>query len=168
MPATAAAQPYIAYNIPNTLSGKYDIYLVTVPLKYGRSVEDADTLKGYQFRVNMFYRTNKATDTGSQWPKTRNEVLKNPADSLGKDQNFRSDPEKIDTIFLGTVELTECYYRTSKAGVMIQIQSYVSSSEAKTYSRRMLLDRLVLRPHGMPIKQDEDDDLPVLVPENEE
>jgi hypothetical protein len=51
---------------------------------------------------------------------------------------------------------------------MIQIQSYVSSSEAKTYSRRMLLDRLVLRPHGMPIKQDEDDDLPVLVPENEE
>jgi hypothetical protein len=94
--------------------------------------------------------------------------LKNPADSLGKDQNFRSDPEKIDTIFLGTVELTECYYRTSKAGVMIQIQSYVSSSEAKTYSRRMLLDRLVLRPHGMPIKQDEDDDLPVLVPENEE
>ncbi|MCR5314921.1 MAG: fasciclin domain-containing protein [Bacteroidaceae bacterium] len=168
MPATAAAQPYIAYNIPNTLSGKYDIYLVTVPLKYGRSVEDADTLKGYQFRVNMFYRTNKATDTGSQWPKTRNEVLKNPADPTGKEQNFRSDPEKIDTIFLGTVELTECYYRTSKAGVMIQIQSYVSSSEAKTYSRRMLLDRLVLRPHGMPIKQDEDDDLPVLVPENEE
>jgi len=168
MPATAAAQPYIAYNIPNTLSGKYDIYLVTVPLKYGRSVEDADTLKGYQFRVNMFYRTNKATDTGSQWPKTRNEVLKNPADPAGKEQNFRSDPEKIDTIFLGTVELTECYYRTSKAGVMIQIQSYVSSSEAKTYSRRMLLDRLVLRPHGMPIKQDEDDDLPVLVPENEE
>ena len=166
MPATAAAQPYIAYNIPNTLSGEYDIYLVTVPLKYGRSVEDADTLKGYQFRVNMFYRTNKATDTGSQWPKTRNEVLKNPADPTGKEQNFRSDPAKIDTIFLGTVNLTECYYKTNKAGVMIQIQSYVSSSDAKTYSRRMLLDRLVLRPHGMPVK--EDDIVPAVVPGNEE
>lgn len=165
MPATAAAQPYIAYNIPNTLSGEYDIYLVTVPLKWGRSVEDADTLKGYQFRVNMFYRTNKATDTGSQWPKTRNEVLKNPADPTGKQQNFQSKPEEMDTIFLGTVNLTECYYKTNKAGVMIQIQSYVSSSETKTYSRRMLLDRLVLRPHGMPVKEDEDD-VPVVAPDD--
>ena len=165
MPATAAAQPYIAYNIPNTLSGEYDIYLVTVPLKWGRSVEDADTLKGYQFRVNMFYRTNKATDTGSQWPKTRNEVLKNPTDPTGKQQNFQSKPEEMDTIFLGTVNLTECYYKTNKAGVMIQIQSYVSSSETKTYSRRMLLDRLVLRPHGMPVKEDEDD-VPVVAPDD--
>ena len=166
MPATAAAQPYIAYNIPNTLSGDYDIYLVTVPLKWGRAVEDADTLKGYQFRVNMFYRTNKATDTGATWPKTRNEVLKNPADPTGKEQNFRSDPEKMDTIFLGTIKLTECYYKTNKAGVMIQIQSYVSSSDAKTYSRRMLLDRLVLRPHGMPVESD-DDDLQIVAPDPE-
>jgi len=53
--------------------------------------------------------------------------------------------------------------------VMIQIQSYVSTKETKDFSRRMLIDRLILRPHGMPVKADEDD-LPVVAPEpdNEE
>ena len=150
------------------MSGEYDVYLVTVPLKYGRNLSsEADSLKAYQFRVNMFYRTNKETDTGSQWPKTRNEVLKNPTDPDGKETNFRSNPEKVDSIFLGTLKFTECYYRTNKAGVMIQIQSYVSTKETKDFSRRMLFDRLILRPHGMPVKADEDD-LPIVAPENEE
>ena len=170
MPKTASAQPYIAFNVPGTLSGEYDLYLVTIPLKWGRNLaSEADSTKAYQFRVNMFYRTNKETDTGSQWPKTRNEVLKNPADPSGKETNFQSNPEKIDSIFLGTLKFTECYYRTSRAGVMIQIQSYVSTAQTKDFSRRMLFDRLILRPHGMPVKVDEDD-LPVVAPdpENEE
>ena len=170
MPKTASAQPYIAFNVPGTLSGEYDVYLVTIPLKWGRNLaSEADSTKAYQFRVNMFYRTNKETDTGSQWPKTRNEVLKNPADPSGKETNFQSNPEKIDSIFVGTLKFTECYYRTSRAGVMIQIQSYVSTAQTKDFSRRMLFDRLILRPHGMPVKVDEDD-LPVVAPdpENEE
>ena len=166
-PKTSSVQPYVAFNIPNTLSGEYDVYLVTVPLKYGRNLQsEADSTKAYQFRVNMFYRTNKATDSNSQWPKTRNEVLKNPADPAGKEQNFQSNPEKVDSIFLGTLKFTESYYRTNKAGVMIQIQSYVSTKETATFSRRMLIDRLILRPHGMPVKTD--DDSPIVVPVNEE
>ena len=170
MPKSGSAQPYVAFNIPNTLSGEYDIYLVTVPMKYGKNLtSEADSMKAYQFRVNMFYRTNKATDNGSQWPKTRNEVLKNPADPTGKEQNFQSNPEKVDSIFLGTLKFTESYYRTNKAGVMLQIQSYVSTKETKDFSRRMLLDRLILRPHGMPRKAGEDD-LPIVAPDpaNEE
>lgn len=146
-PSTSSAQPYIAYNIPNTLSGTYDMYLVTVPLKYGVDVAETDSMKPYQFRVNMFYRTNKATDTSSSWPTSKNETLKNPIDG---GQNFVSDPEKVDTIYLGTKTFTECYRNASNVGVMLQIQSYVTSSQTKTYSRRMLLDRIIFRPSGMP------------------
>lgn len=146
-PSTSSAQPYIAYNIPNTLAGTYDIYLVTVPLKYGNGVAEADSLKPYQFRVNMFYRTNKATDTSSSWPTSKNETLKNP---LGSGSDFVSDPEKVDTIYLGTKTFTECYRNASNVGVMLQIQAYVSSKQIQKYSRRMLLDRIIFRPSGMP------------------
>jgi len=156
IPSSGSAQPYLAYNIPNTLSGEYDMYLVTVPLRYNPRIAETDTLKGYQFRVNMFYRTNKATDTGSTWPTARNEVLKNPNDPKGK-TNFWSNPLEIDTIFLGTKKFDVSYYQTDKAGVMIQIQSYVSSRETSTYSRRMLFDRILLRPHGMPVKEKEEE-----------
>lgn len=146
-PSSSSAQPYIAYNIPNTLAGTYDMYLVTVPLKYGVDVAEADSLKPYKFRVNMFYRTNRATETGSSWPTSKNETLKNPI--LGG-QDFISDPEKVDTIYLGTKTFTECYKNASNVGVMLQIQAYVSSSQVKNYSRRMLLDRIIFRPSGMP------------------
>ncbi len=153
-----SSQPYLAYNIPNTLSGTYDMYIVTVPLKlaykYGLSINEVDTMKAYQFRVNMFYRTNKASDSGSSWPTTKSETLKNPAEASS--QNFVSDPTRVDTIFLGTKTFTESYYNTNNAGVMLQIQSYVSSGQLKNYSRRMIFDRILFRPHGMPIKQDEE------------
>ena len=147
-PSTSSAQPYIGFNIPGTLSGEYDIYLVTVPLKMGRGVLDADTLKPYQFRVNMFYRTNRATDLSANWPSSKSKTLTNPDGKNGS--NFISNPEKVDTIYLGTEKFTECYYGSSRAGVMIQIQAYVSSTQTKTYSRRMLLDRIILKPKGMP------------------
>lgn len=144
-PSSTSSQPYIAFNIPNTLSGEYDMYLVTVPLKMGVNVQAEDTLKPYMFRVNMFYRTNRANEVSSSWPTNRNETLTNPA---GGGSNFISNPEKVDTIFLGTRKFTECYYGSSWAGVMLQIQAYVSSSNLKNYSRRMLLDRIIFMPKG--------------------
>ena len=151
-PSTTSSQPYIAYNIPNTLSGEYDMYLVTVPLKMGVNIQPEDSLKPYQFRVNMFYRTNRENEATSNWPSTRNETLRVPEGTSGSGQNFMSNPEKVDTIFLGTKKFTECYYHSAWAGVMIQIQAYVSSSATKTYWRRMLLDRIILTPHGMPLR----------------
>ena len=143
-PSSTSGQPYVAFNIANTLSGTYDLYLITVPLRYGQNVQDADTLKPYQFRVNMFYRTNKDTDLEAAWPAAKNETLKNPIDG---GQNFISDPMEVDTIFLGTKTFTECYFMADKVGVMLQVQSYVPSSATKTYSRRMLLDKILFVPH---------------------
>ena len=136
-----SSQPYVSFNVNNVLSGTYDMYLVTVPLKMGENVAEADSLKPYQFRVNMWYRN--ATD--GTWPSKTNETLKNPEDS--KSNNFVSNPEAIDTIFLGTKTFPNCYYASRNVGVMIQVQAYVSSSQLKTYSRRMLLDCLILKPH---------------------
>lgn len=156
-PSSSSAQPYVAFNVPGNLSGAYDMYVVTVPLKMGTSVGAADSTKAYKFRVNMFYRTNRATDSSSSWPTSRNETLRNPENNS---QDFISDTENVDTIFLGTKTFTECYLGASNVGVMMQIQAYVRTSELATYSRRMLIDRILLRPHGMPndIYQKADDE----------
>ncbi len=154
-PSSTSGQPFVAFNIPNTLSGTYDMYVVTIPLRMGHGVQDADTLKPYQFRVNMFYRSAKEDKAGAVWPTTKSETLKNPADPTGKEQNFVSDPLEIDTIFLGTKTFTECYYNTTQVGVMMQIQAYVSSSQTKNYSRRMLLDEIILKPHKDPVEATE-------------
>ncbi len=146
-PSSSSAQPYITFNVPGTLAGTYDMYLVTVPLKYGNDVAETDSLKPYQFRVNMFYRTNRATDTSSSLPTSKSETLKDP---IKGGQNFVSDPNQVDTIYLGTKTFTECYKNASNVGVLLQIQAYVSSSQTKNYSRRMLLDRILFRPSGMP------------------
>lgn len=176
-PSNTSAQPYIAYNIPNTLAGEYDMYLVTVPLSMGVNIMPEDSLKPYQFRVNMFYRTNRPNDVTSNWPTNRSETLKNPKGG----SNFVSDPTKVDTIYLGTTKFTECYYHSAWAGVMIQIQSYISSAQTKNYSRRMLLDRIILMPAGQSLTalrgkeareaelaEEESGEVDVTIPETEE
>ena len=140
VPTTNAAQPYFAFTVPPIGSGTYDIYLVTLPLTFADDVSEEEASKACQFRVNMFYH---AKDGG--WPKTRSEVLKNPADPTGKDQNFHTNPTAVDTIFLGT--------RTFDADIpqapsmMVQVQTYVPTSELKTYSRRMCIVGLMMKAH---------------------
>ena len=140
-PTSSASQAYIAFTVPPIGSGTYDLYLVTLPLKFTDIVSEEEASKPYQFRVNMFYRTK---DGG--WPKIRNEVLKNPADPTGKEQNYNSSPTGVDTIFLGTKTFDADI--TQSPSIMVQVQSYVPTSETKNYSRRMCINGLMMKAHN--------------------
>ena len=139
-PSTNTVQPYVAFTVPPIGSGTYDLYLVTLPLTFSDDVSEEEASKGCRLRVNMFYH---AKDGG--WPKTRSEVLKNPADPTGKLLNFDTNPTAVDTIFLGT--------KTFDADIplapsmLVQIQSYVATSETKTLSRHFCICGLMMKAH---------------------
>lgn len=139
-PSTNTVQPYVAFTVPPIGSGTYDLYLVTLPLTFSDDVSEEEASKGCRLRVNMFYH---AKDGG--WPKTRSEVLKNPADPTGKLLNFDTNPTAVDTIFLGT--------KTFDADIplapsmLVQVQSYVATSETKTLSRHFCICGLMMKAH---------------------
>lgn len=152
-PINGNANPTVALNIPNTLSGEYDIYLVTCPgwlRTYDDNTTDID-LRPYRFYVNVFERNDK----GEYKSSTR---MKNPADGTNyfvtKSQQFNipDDPMSMplinDTTYIGKYEFKNAYYGRNDAGVMIQIQSQVSSRQLSDYTRDILFSSIILKPRG--------------------
>ena len=54
-----------------------------------------------------------------------------------------------DTTFLGTHKFKNAYYGRNDEGVVIQLQSQISSKLKDVYSREMLISSIILKPHGM-------------------
>jgi len=132
IPTTQAAQPYIAFNLPSLLANTNYTIRITMAPEGLESVEP----QGNQFRINMFIK-----NADGQWPKSRNFVCKNPLDPTGKELNFTSS---ADTLTVIDIPLTLTY----SSDVMVQLQSYVSSAETKTYTRHLRIANIEI------IKQD--------------
>ena len=131
-PASQAAQPFIAFNLPALMANtNYTLRITMAPETLG----DVNP-QGNQFRINMFIK-----NPNGQWPKTRNYVCKNPLDPTGKTLNFTSS---ADTLTVIDLPLTLDY----ATDVMVQLQSYVSSAETKTYTRHLRIANIEI------IKQD--------------
>lgn len=152
-PVSGNANPTVAFNIPNTLSGSYDIYLVTCPIwlnTYSSTTTELD-LRPYRFYVNVFERNDKGVYKNS----TR---MQNPVDGTSyfvtKSQKYidpddpRSMPLINDTTYVGKYTFNNAYYGRNDAGVMIQLQSQVSSRQTTLYSREILLSSVILKPRG--------------------
>ena len=135
-PTHITANPFIAFNIPSIGSGTYDMYLITMPVAIAPNIDENDAQKGYQFRFNIFYRRADGTFSSSG-----RDILTNPADGS---YNFTSDPLKPDTIFLGTRTFGDIGYNPS---MILQVASYVSQKQTRTYSRHMCLNSIILKAH---------------------
>lgn len=142
IPSTNLVQPQVTFKISNTLSGKYDLKIVTLSpvFKYSNVRPEDDKL--YKFRVNLFQRNENG-----EFP-AKSEALK--AEDGNRD--FESRPVDLsnpyDTIDICPIELEHCYYGRNEAGIMVQILTKVSASELKKgYSREMLLHKILLVPH---------------------
>ena len=132
IPMTAAANPYIAFNLPSLLANtNYTLRITMAPETLG----DVNP-QGNQFRINMFIK-----NPNGQWPKTRNYVCKNPLDPTGKTLNFTSS---ADTLTIIDIPLTLTY----STDVMVQLQAYVSSADAKTYSRHLRIANIEVINNG--------------------
>ena len=132
IPASGSAQPYIGFNLPALLANTNYTIRITMAPETLDSVEH----QGNQFRINMFIKTAEG-----QWPRTRNFVYKNPLDPTGKETNFTTS---ADTLTVFDLPLTLDY----AADVMIQLQSYVSTKELKTYTRHLRIANIEVINNG--------------------
>lgn len=137
VPSTKSKNTEFAYNIPNTLSGKYDIYVKFLP----RSIVDSLAAPmPLQFRAGIFEQ-----QANGQF-QTRVTEFKNPVD--GK-KNYQTDPIHTDTVFVGTYDFKYSFYGLgqSRPGVKLKLQSYVPASALATYTREMVIDCILFVPH---------------------
>ena len=131
-PASQAAQPFIAFNLPALMANtNYTLRITMAPETLG----DVNP-QGNQFRINMFIK-----NPNGQWPKTRNYVVTNPLNPTGKQFNFTSS---ADTLTVIDIPLTLTY----SSDVMVQLQSYVSSAETKTYTRHLRIANIEVINNG--------------------
>lgn len=160
--SSQSLNPYIGIQIPNTLSGTYDIYVVTCPI-WVQQYETADYItsdmladldtKGYRFYCNVFER-----DAKGEYP-TSGVRLPNPDGSgsyfTTNGLTEREDGSLVvnDTTYLGAVTLKNAYYGRNNEGVILQLQNTVTSSNKNQFSRDMIVCCFILKPH-----QDEAED----------
>ncbi len=139
IPTTSSANPTIPFNVKGLLSGTYEIYVVMLPsYKYGTNDNGLNANgepKPCLFKANLFIKDSKG-----DFPKAKTYAC-------GGGANYSNDPTILsDTIYLDTYTFPESFYGESEAGIMLQLQSYVSSSGRKNYSREMLIDCIIFRP----------------------
>lgn len=141
-PSTTTANPDMAFKIFNNLSGPYDIYLVTMPIWF-KTVSFNTDKRPYRFNVNVFER-----DADGTYPNKGVQMI----DPISGTKNYQTPvPQDIftitDTTLLGTYNFKYAYYAQDEPGVLIQISTFISSSQAKSFSREMLITGFILKPH---------------------
>ncbi len=139
IPSSNSANPTFSIKLDNTLSGEYDIYLVTVPIRYRSANLGGDPfgdLRAYKFKANLFERDDKGA-----FPK-RGTAMK-----ANGENTFTTNPAVlVDTTYLGSHKFNYSYYGRDKEGVLLQIVANVNSRETTTYSREMLVHKVILEP----------------------
>jgi len=153
VPSSGSVNPSVAFQIPGTLSGEYDIYLVTVPIWMGGTHDDLDNLldtRPYRFYTYIYERENSGTNIG-QYPSS-GVRLPNP-DGSGNYFITNPLPENedgclmpTDTTYIGKYKFNHAYYGRNDEGVLIQLQSQITSKLTKEYSREMLIGSIILKP----------------------
>lgn len=171
VPSTKSVNPTVGFDVPNTLSGTYDLYLVTCPIWL--NTQGAETIvdsmldaRPYRFYTYVFERDNEGKNIG-EYP-TSTDRLTNPADGTNVFETrglaFGADGHLVinDTTYLGSYTFKNAYYGRNEEGVVIQLQTYVTSKQTEEYSREMLVSSIILKP------RDSESDEEIVVPVAEE
>ena len=149
----------IGFNVSNTLSGTYDIYLVTCPIWLKDDYNNIDIsewdVRPYRFTATVIERENEGKSIG-QFP-TKGKTLENPEPIDEKQKNIFLSQGMMydenghilvnDTTYLGQYQFKNAYYGRPDYGVIIQIASSILSSQRKDFSNEMLISSIILKPH---------------------
>ena len=149
----------IGFNVSNTLSGTYDIYLVTCPIWLKDDFNNIDIsewdVRPYRFTATVIERENEGKSIG-QFP-TKGKTLENPEPIDEKQKNIFLSQGMMydenghilvnDTTYLGQYQFKNAYYGRPDYGVIIQIASSILSSQRKDFSNEMLISSIILKPH---------------------
>jgi hypothetical protein len=133
-PISSKLRPSVKFALPNTLSGTYDIGVVFVPLNLTR---------------------NGWTTTVDQLPGKISMVLSDLNDKTTNGYvevaSIDVSASKIDTVWVAKGHIfPKCDYfpdnTPSKAKVSITVSSVVKPSQTSTYTRKMYIDCIVVKP----------------------
>lgn len=145
VPASSKVNTYIGFNVPNNFSGKYDIYVITMPIWFYKMEAEGlipTNKKAYNFRAWMWEK-----DESGNYP-SGGIVMK---DDEGKQIFTTPEPVDIrnirDTTYIGSYEFKYAYYGENEPGVILQIATVVGTSQRDKYSYDMMFHGIVLKPH---------------------
>ena len=134
-PITSNRNTEITFELPNTLSGQYDIYVKFLPIQVWDTTK---TKLPVQFRASIYERS---AVNGAYPAETKPTFEFTNAGS----KNFQTNAECIDSVFVGSYKFAYCYHSTS-AGVLFKLESYVLGSQSSKFTKEMLIDKICLVP----------------------
>ena len=129
-PTTASAQPYVGIELPRFVPGKYKILITMAPETVAENNEEnASKFLPSKFRIYLF----EASLNNNEYPTVGARMTN--ADGTN---DFIAPADKTNTF--------ELEYEFTSYHAIIQLQSYVTSSQLKTYSRSLRIAEIRLVP----------------------
>lgn len=126
VPSTSSSNWTAKFQVPDVLSGTYDICVVLLPKTvYNQSSRD---FKPNKFTATLTYETTDGT--------TATETF---------EDDCTNDPYCVDTVLIGRFDIPVCSYEQSNAVVYLQLECNIGRRES-SYSREMYLDCLYFKP----------------------
>jgi len=132
-PKSPAVQTDVTFSIPNTLSGKYDVCVVMLPM----NISDRTNKRANKFNAFLTYNQVNGTTPTTVQCKTKAGLT-----------YFSTNATKVDTVTLATVSFPSCNYKQNKVTVTVRLKSIVTQKEinVKTFTNQMFIDCFYLKP----------------------
>ena len=132
-----SAQTYMQYNIPNNISGKYDLSVVILPLTFV-DPEDKNKNKPFIFDVELTYLDKSGKSITRKFAENYNNITP---------KGFVNNPFCVDTVRIGTIDLPTCNYSLNNIAVTVKVTSTASARNSATYLKNAYMDFIYLEPH---------------------
>lgn len=121
------------FNVRNVLSNvPYDVYVVAVPAVAGDTLVAEAQRTPHKFRCTLSYHDADGKEV-----------------SFGRTSDFTTDPEKVDSILIGTYTIPTSSMGLQEAQVKLFIEGRVSTSDRNNGKATQILrmDNIVFKPH---------------------
>lgn len=134
IPQRSTSKIVASYNLPNVLSGKYDIYVVMVPENMLDSLNTSPKRSAFTATIN------------SNFTPSPRDVTKMSIGASQTTATLFSDPTKVDTILLfEDYEFPICYYGISGAAPILQFNSQFKTAWQRTTTPHLYIDKIILK-----------------------
>ena len=131
-PRTSTSNWELTFRLSNVLSGDYDVCAIIQPRTVGGYSATASELRPCKFKATINY--------AEQSGKVKSFVC-------GDDKPFVTDPLRVDTVVLAEAfHFPPTNYAQSEKSISLKLSCNISTRETSSYSRRMCLDCIYLRP----------------------
>lgn len=163
-PNTVTSSYYLTYEVPNVLSGCYDVCIVMLPKTvYNPAYTPSSNSREFlpcKFTAEVVYTDvlgeehSLRTGTRYTYDPTQAKVYQESTDTsapyLFEPNNgkaFVNNPYRVDTIKLATIHFPTCNYAQQKCTTRVKITNNISSNDQRKYNANMLIDCIMFRPH---------------------